>query len=248
MTLIETQRRFSAWLAGGEADISAMMGPRGRRGLAVYRHAVGATLTAALRDSFEKTHAWLGDAAFEAAAAAHIRTRPSKSWTLSDYGEGFEATLAELYPYDLEVAELAWLDWSLRRAFEGPDAAAVDSADLAEINWDAAIICFAPTLTWRTIATNAAAIWRALSADERPPVAAWLVAPAGLIVWRQGLEPRFRTIDPIEQAALESALAGEDFATVCEVIARADPLGDPARRAGELLALWLGEGLIVGVI
>jgi hypothetical protein len=248
MTLIETQRRFSTWLGGGETDISAMMGPRARRGLAVYRHAVGATLTAALRDSFEKTHAWLGDAAFDAAATAHTQTRPSTSWTLSDYGEGFEATLADLYPYDPEVAELAWLDWSLRRAFQGPDSAAIDPAGLAGIDWDAAILCCAPTLARRRIVTNAAAIWRALSAGEAPPLAANLDGPAGLIVWRQGLEPRFRTIDPIEQASLESALAGEDFATVCEVTARADPLGDPARRAGEMLAQWLGEGLIVGVI
>ncbi|HEY2481167.1 MAG TPA: DNA-binding domain-containing protein [Caulobacteraceae bacterium] len=248
MTLIDTQRRFSAWLAGGHIDVSAMMGPRAGRGLAVYRHAVGATLTAALRDSFGKTHAWLGEKAFDAAAVAHIQIRPSTSWTLSNYGEGFEATLAELYPYDPEVAELAWLDWSLRRAFEGPDPAEIDPADLAEIDWDAAILCFAPALAWRTIATNAAAIWRALSVGETPPAAASLDGPAGLIVWRQGLEPRFRTVDPVEQAALESALRGEDFATVCEMTARADPLGDPVRRVGELLAQWLGEGLIVGVI
>jgi hypothetical protein len=248
MTLMATQRRFSAWLAGGETDISAMMGPRARRGLAVYRHAVGATLTAALRDSFGKTHAWLGDAAFDAAALAHSRARPSTSWTLSDYGEGFEATLADLYPDDLEVAELAWLDWSLRRAFEGPDPAEIDPGELAQIDWDAAILCFAPTLAWRGIATNAAAIWRALSVGETPPAAANLDAPAALVVWRQGLEPRFRTIDLVERAALESALRGEDFATVCEVTARADPLGDPARRVGEMLAQWLGDGLIVGVI
>lgn len=248
MTLIETQRRFSAWLAGGGTDVSAMMGPRARRGLAVYRHAMGATLTAALRDSFEKTHAWLGDTAFDAAAVAHARIRPSTSWTLSDYGEGFEATLADLYPDDPEVVELAWLDWSLRRAFEAPDLAEIDHADLAEIDWDAAILCFTQTLTWRVIYTNAAAIWRALSAGEPPPSAASLEAPAALIVWRQRLEPRFRTLDPIERAAMEKALAGEDFATVCEATARADPFDDPARRAGLMLAQWLGDGLIVGVI
>ena len=248
MTLIETQRRFSAWLAGGEIDVSAMVGARAQRGLAVYRHAVGATLTAALRDSFEKTHAWLGDEAFDAAAAAHIQNRPSTSWTLSNYGEGFEATLADLYPYDPEVAELAWLDWSLRCAFESPDPAEIDPGALAEVDWDAAILCFAPKPAWRTIATNAAAIWSALSVGEAPPAAANLDAPAALIVWRQGLEPRFRTINGVEQAALESALAGDDFATVCEVIARADPVADPAQRAGEMLGQWLGEGLVVGVI
>jgi hypothetical protein len=85
----------------------------------VYHYAYRAQLLECLRYTFERVWAWLGDSGFEDAARRHIEAHPPHSWTLSDYGNEFDRTLSGLYPDDREVAELAWLDWPLRRAFDG---------------------------------------------------------------------------------------------------------------------------------
>lgn len=172
MNLIELQRGLRAHILSGDAfapHVASHSGAAPETRLEVYHHAYRAQLVACLRDTFEKTHAWLGDEPFDDAARRHIEAHPPSSWTLGDYGFDFPATLHALYPDDPEVAELAWLDWSLRRAFDGPDAEPISQEALAAIDWDAAVLVLAPTLTVGEVATNCAAIWGAIAEDQTPP-------------------------------------------------------------------------------
>jgi hypothetical protein len=183
----------------------------------------------------------------EAAARKHIESHPPHSWTLTDYGDDFDRTLGELYPGDREVPELAWLDWSLRRAFDGPDATPIAAHALSGIDWDHAILCIVPTLRMRSISTNCAAIWTALSEKNAPPAAARLHAPTALRVWRKDFSPHFRAVESIEQHVLLMARDGASFAAICAAIAdRTDPVRAP-EVAGALLAGWLHDGLIIAV-
>jgi hypothetical protein len=91
-------------------------------GLAVYHHAFRTQLRDCLAELFERSWAYLGDDAFHAAAAHHMVHRPPANWTLDAYGTRFHISLAELYPEDGEVTELAWIEWALRQAFSGSDA------------------------------------------------------------------------------------------------------------------------------
>lgn len=248
MSLALLQREFCAYLRDGDAAIAAQVARGARRGLAVYHHAYRANLAACLADTFEKTRAWLGDDAFAQAAQAHIARRPPSSWTLSDYGLGFDETLAGLYPDDAEVEELAWLDWSLRRAFDGPDSVVQDPATLAEVDWDIAALRLAPTLAVRPAATNAAAIWSALATGDRPPAAEPLNVSAGLIVWRQRLSPRFFTAPRLEHEALAAAQAGQSFGEICQTLAAELPDEEQAAAfAGGLLGRWMADGVVIGV-
>ena len=213
----------------------------------VYHYAYRAQLLNCLRDTFDKTWSWLGDDGFEAAARAHIEANPPSAWTLNVYGENFDRTLADLHPADPEIAELAWLEWTLRRAFDGPDADPVDQASLADIDWDQAILYFVPTLKLGLVATNCAALWSALADTETPPAAAHLPAPAAIRVWRQGLSTRFRSIDAIEERALRLARDGADFPELCAVLAA--ELGEDRGSAeiGRVLGSWLQDGLIAAI-
>ena len=248
MSLAQLQRDFSAHILTGAAEVEPHIKGGARRGLAVYRHAYRATLTECLRDSFEKTLLWLGEDAFDAAALIHIPGHPPSSWTLADYGRGFDQTLAGLYPDDPEIEELAWLDWSLRRAFDGPDAPPLDPAALAEVDWDAARLSLAPTLVMCPVTTNCAALWTGL-VNEEPPAAQTLDGFAGLIVWRQALSPRFVTLTQPEYRALEQAKAGVSFGAICSGLAEEFP--DPeaaAAYAGGLLGRWLADGVVIGTV
>ena len=216
-------------------------------GLAVYRHNYRAQLRDCLRDTYEQCWSWLGDDAFAAAASAYIDGHPPTGWSLDAYGEEFAETLAALLPDDPEVAELAWLEWTLRRAFDGPDAAPVDLAALGQIDWDHARFRFAPTLRCRDMTTNAAAIWTALTSAQAPPPAALLPAPATILIWRDDLTPSFRTLDPVEAQALGQARQGAAFGDICAGLAGTLGEEQAAAIAGALLAQWLQAGLIVAI-
>ncbi len=247
MTLLALQRSMRDHLISGADEITAQIHGDASPRLTVYHHAYRAQLLDCLRDTFERVWAWLGDTGFEAAARTYIESHPPGSWTLSAYGDEFDRTLSELYPDDREVAELAWLDWSLRRAFDGHDATPVTADALSDIDWDHAILCIVPTLRMRSIVTNCAAIWTALSEKNAPPAAARLHAPTALRVWRKDLSPHFRAVDAIEQHVLLMACDGASFAAICTAIAdRTEPARAP-EIAGALLAGWLQDGLIIAV-
>ena len=246
MNLIALQRNLRDHLIQGSPDIAQEIRGDPAARLAVYHHAYRAQLMDCLRDTFERVGAWLGDAGFESAGQKHIELHPPHGWTLAAYGDGFDRTLKDLYPSDPELAELAWLDWSLRRAFDGPDANSIDAVDLSGVNWNTAILYLVPTLRIAPIATNCAAIWTALSDGRSPPGVQRLAAPMALRVWRVGLTPHFRSIDALERHALQMAIEGATFATICTTI-ESTRHSKAAEVAGSFLASWLQDGLITSV-
>jgi len=248
MSLLELQRQFRAHLLNAPSGIAERIaGDSGDLGLAVYHHAYRAQLVACLSDTYEKLWAWLGDDAFQAAAARYVTLNPPHSWTLSDYGAAFPAMLAELYPDDADVAELASLDWALRRAFDGEDAQPIGAADLGEVDWERATFRFTPTLQVFAVRTNCAAIWNALALDETPPPAQPLTEAVAIRVWRLDLGPQFRSMDGCEQDTLARLQHGASFAEVCAHLGETLGEAQAAVTIGQFLGSWLQDGLIVAI-
>jgi hypothetical protein len=246
MSLFELQKDFGAWLRAMPIDVESHVGRANTAGLAVYRHAYRAQLAGCLRETYAKTLAWIGDDAFDKAADAHIDAHPPHAWTLGEYGREFDQTLASRFPDDPEIAELAWLDWRLRCAFDGADASTVDAAALGDIDWDQALFRFVPTLCTRAMLTNCAALWHALNAEETPPPAESLAFPIVIRIWRNGFSTRFRSMEPVEAHALAWALAGESFGNICARLVGEDA-GNGVQTAGAILRDWLADGLIASI-
>lgn len=247
MSLLSLQREFRAVLLDDARPAAADFGADSAAGYRVYHHAYRAQLVAALRDSYERLCAWLGDSAFEDAARFHVAGHPPGSWTLNDYGAEFADTLSHLYPDDPEVAEIAALDWAMRRAFDGADAPALDRSTLADVDWDHARLHFVPTLRFVPVTTNGAAIWTAIGEGSPVPAVQLLPEPASIRVWRAGLEPRFKTIALAERRALDLCLSGRSFARVCNELAAEQGVGGAVEAAGAYLGDWLGDGLLVAI-
>jgi hypothetical protein len=247
MSLLAMQREFRGWLCADDETIAPRSRGNAMAGLRVYQNNYRAQLVGCLEESFSQTRAWIGGEAFHAAIVTHIDRVPPSSWTLDAYGRDFPATLTALYPDDPEVGELAWIDWALGEAFVGPDAPALDAAQATHVDWDHAVLHFTPTLDHCDIATNAPAIWAALTADEMPPPATTLPQPGAVIAWRDHFTARFRTIDRNELQALLLARSGMGFAEICAALVAS--LGENAgiACAGACLGQWLGEGLICGI-
>jgi hypothetical protein len=245
MSLLVLQRQFRDWLVTGEDAAAEALG--GGNGTAVYQNNYRTALVSSLAETFKRLALWLGDEAFEAAAARYIDARPPSSWTLDAYGEDFTAFVDGLYPDDREVAELASIDWTVGQVFVGSDAEALRPDALAVADWETAVINPVPSLLVMPIRTNADAIWQALATGETPPPAEAVAEGTALLVWRQGLEPVFRRAEAHERDVLAWSAAGEGFAVVCERLAT--ELGDEAAvtTAGTLLGRWLAEGMVAAV-
>lgn len=248
MTLIEQQRAFHAAIVCADDDSVEIGDERLRPGLEIYRGAYRARLLDALRATYARTAGWVGDDSFNVAASHHLISNPPRSWSLDHAGDGFAETLAGLFPADPEVAELAWLEWAMERAFTCPDVAAADfaltTAGFGEDDWTALRLRPSPGLMRRKVSSDCAAVWRSAVEGGVPPIAIQLERPATLIVWRKHFEPRFRLLDPVEADALALVCGGESFGALCE--AMIERLGPDAgiAKAGALLGAWISEGVV----
>lgn len=246
MNLAALQGDFRTWLIDASPDAADRIGQTAGPGLSVYQNNYRAQLMACLAETYERTHAWLGDEAFLAAAATHVDATPPSAWTLDAYPIDFAETLGAIYPDDPEVAELAALEWALYRAFTAADAIAMTPDMLAGVSWDSAALHFTHSLSILPATSNAAAIWSALSNGEMPPGAVALPELAALLVWRQDFMPCFRTIEAVEEQALALCMGGAEFSALCESMIEALGKTEGIARAAALLGQWISDGLIVG--
>jgi hypothetical protein len=256
-SLSALQARMQAHVLSGDAaalaDVAGAGSVRPARGLGIYHHAYRARLQETLRDSFGHTLSYLGDEWFDALSAEFIESHPSESSNLRWYGAAYPAWLAQRLSADSdlgehpEVAEMAALDWAMRSAFDGPDAPVLtlpEVAALAPEAWATVVFKPHPTLAMLDLHFNTLTLWHALDQDsEVPPVEA-LPAPIGVVVWRFDERPHFRSVSPLEGAALQALAQGQSFAETCALLAEQFVDEDAASAAGGLLRRWIDEGLL----
>ncbi|HEY2532502.1 MAG TPA: DNA-binding domain-containing protein [Xanthobacteraceae bacterium] len=247
MNLASLQRDFRSWLTIEASDAAARFGDHADPGLAVYLNNYRSQLMACLSESFATVRAWLGEAAFDAAAASHIDRLPPYDWTLDAYAREFPDTIDALYPEDPEVGELAQLERGLGLAFVGQDARSLDLAALTQIDWNNAILEFVATFSLLSVSTNAGAIWSAIKAGETPPPAAVLDAPAVIAIWRKDYSPTFRTLEPMEAQAILMVADGRTFGEICRVVSDEAGEIEGPKVAGILLGRWISEGVVDAV-
>lgn len=229
-------------LAGGLIDTP--------RRLRIYHHAYRARLLEALRDAYEKTWSYLGDERFDACAGAYIESHPPIARSLRWYGADWPAWLDAQYPADGDIGELAALDWQLRRAFDGPDAAPLPLSSLQQLtpaDWESVGFELAPTLQLLPLRFNSLALWHAIDREQMPPPAQPLSRPAQMAVWRKGWQPHFRSLDDIEHAALDALQRGSSFAATCLGLERDFPGHDIAAASAGHLRQWFDDELVVAV-
>lgn len=218
--------------------------------LHIYHNAYRARLLENLQDAYEKTWAYLGDATFESSALAFIEDNPPRHRNLRWHGAAFPQWLENQFPQDLDIAELARIDWQLRQAFDGPNATPVSAAELARLSagdWASVGFQWVPTLFIAPLRFNSVSIWHAIDQEQAPPAAEPLPAPTWLLIWRKGWQPHFRTIQAAEHAALAQLQGGESFAQVCAALGEQFSDQAAASVAAERLRTWVQDELIAGL-
>jgi hypothetical protein len=218
--------------------------------LHIYHNAYRARLLENLQDAYEKTWAYLGDETFETTARAYIEVTPPNHRNLRWYGATFPDWLAGQFPDDGDVAELAMVDWQLRKAFDGPDATPIGAdklTGLAPTEWETIGFQLTPTLHISPLLYNSVPIWHAIDQEQTPPASEKLAEPSWLLIWRKGWQPHFRTIGAVENAALQQLQKGTPFSEVCTALTNQFSETEAATVAAESLLVWLHDELIVGL-
>jgi hypothetical protein len=250
MKLVDLQRDFRLWLASGSEAAARRIPGAHDAGLAVYQNNYRAQLVNCLEASYPLLRARMGGEAFLHLAVKHIGLHPPQAWTLDAYADHLETTLEILFPHNPDLHELAWIELALGTAFVAADAEPITAADLAGVDWDTVRLAMTPSLHTRRAVTNAAAVWRALSAGlEAPevPEAAMLPAPGALVVWRRDYVSCLREADALEAEALAALQQHGSFAALCDLLAGRLGEDEGIARAGAMLADWIGAGLVSGV-
>lgn len=250
LPLRQLQCQFHDHLLGLPSSIQSTIveggiGPAHR--LHIYYHAYRARLLENLQDAYEKTWAYLGDDRFATEALAYIEHHSPSHRSLRWYGATFPHWLAQRFPHDADIAELAVLDWQLRCAFDGPDATTLTPAVLATLTpqqWEHVGFHFIPTLTVTPITYNSPAIWQALDQEQTPPTAVALLEPTWLLIWRKAWQPHFRSMDAAEHQVLSTLLQGASFAQACEQLCQHHSEQDAPQVAARALHGWLHDGLV----
>jgi hypothetical protein len=163
----------------------------------------------------------LDDAALDASEQCGHSAEPAAR-APGDQAEQIEQALREQVGTHAEVAELAHLDWVLRRAFDAADAPTLGLAELATIApeaWDALVLRAQPSCSLVRMQFNTLALWHALDQDQDVPPAQRLAQAVDVLVWRVGDQPHFRSLAPPEAVAVKALLQGQTFGALCALLA-----------------------------
>jgi hypothetical protein len=222
--------------------------------LRIYQQAHVGRLTAALRDNFGVLPQVLGDEAFDALALAYIHAHPSTKPSIRWFGHrlpNFMAGRDDLVPHPA-LTDLARMEWALRTAFDAADAEPIDAQALAGVAadaWPSLVFDALPSVQLFELGWNVAPVWRALQ-DAPNDAAADLPEPQplahSLLVWRAGLDTRWRSVEPLPTRLLHAALQGQNFGMLCAIAAEAVGEEHAALQAARALRGWLADGLFSG--
>jgi hypothetical protein len=255
-------------------------GSGGHARIDVYAQAYPNRLTAALRDNFSVLAQALGDDGFDVLARAYIHAHPSAQPSIRWFGHQLADFMAlclarqdGLVPHPA-LADLARMDWALRAAFDAADAPLLSAGTLAAVapaDWPALRLQLHPSAQLQRLDWAVEAAWRVLretldaaeaaaaarpgasqaTTNDDPALPAPQALPHTLLVWRQGLATRWRSLAPLEALLLQAVADGASFAQLCsQAAALLDDTGTEADAAlpavVAALQQWLADGLLRG--
>ncbi len=212
--------------------------------LSVYANAYRVRLTDALAANMPQLRLLLGEAEFGTVAGRYIDEYPSQFASIRWFGDHLAQVLAQSHAAQPWVAELAAWEWALAASFDAPDAPTIGVEALASVapgDWAELHLEFHPSVQYLELATNAQALFKALSGEQPLPQPAILERPQPWLLWRQDLKTQYRSLLPDEVAALAVVRGGGTFGAMCEVLCESHDAEEVPLVAAGMLKRWLVE-------
>jgi Putative DNA-binding domain len=172
---------------------------------------------------------YLGETHFFALAAQHVESHPAETLnarvlcrTLPEFLKTYSVFL-----HRMEIQELAELQLAMSNAFAAVDTVASTTG-----------VTIHPSVSVLTFRQNALSIWSALKCESQPPRPHLLDDPQTVIVWRQGLAPRFRIMGGEEASVFDAASRGLSFMEVCKATCFEDTTLNKVQRCSSYFNEW----------
>jgi hypothetical protein len=195
-TLRELQSGFRAAMLGGDAAAAeAAVQPDGldvEARLAIYRHHVFTSLTAALESTFPVVVRLVGPRFFRYAADRFVREYPPAGPCLSEYGDALADFLTRFEPsrHLAYLPDVARLEWAMNVALHAPDAEPVPPEALR----DPTPLALHPSVTLLSSPWPIDTIWRANQPDAGDDTVDLDAGGVHLQVWRSTDDVVFRRL------------------------------------------------------
>ena len=228
--LRELQTGFRAALLEGDehglSDAIRADGIRATARLAVYRHHVFTTLTAALQSTYPVVTQLVDPRFFGYAAHAYIRVHPPAGPCLFEYGAGMPDFLERFEPcrHLAYLPDVARLEWAMSCALHATDATTIEPAALLA----GAEVRLHPSVTLLSSVWPVDAIWRVNQPEADDASVDLATGGVCLQVWRAGDDVVFRTLAPAAFAFRGTLARGRSLGDAAAAALDADPAADLA--------------------
>ncbi len=258
MTKMNFYDEFESYIKGSDDSKILTLVNSDKKGDAVermniYRDSYRFRLVDVLFGDFPTLHKILGDDDFSELAFDYVKKYPSTSFTIRNFGQYMSKYLLEEEPYKNHgyLTEMADFEWSKGTAFDAPDSEVFTMDELASISvekWPTAKFKFIPAIKRLIYSYDVPQIWKAINDDniEKEPIK--LPTPLSWVMWRQGLNPSWYSLDVDESWALSQAQEGADFSEICDGLSEWIDEQHIAERASTFIKRWTYEGLLQKVV
>jgi hypothetical protein len=249
--LPELQARFYAGIVGDVQAEDALLdclverGETGRRRIAAYRRSILGNLVGALLATYPVLARIVGLPFFREAARGYVRTHPSASGDLNEYGGEFADFIAAWQPAD-ELAylpDVARLEWRVQQVYYAADAvadlsvlAACPPQDYGTLRFELAPACARMDSAWPLDA-----IWRVNAEDYRGDMSVDFTRGSRLVLLRRDGLVHVESLTAGEAAFLDALAAADNLDTATAKAVATDAAFD----LGAVLARCVGNGAIV---
>jgi hypothetical protein len=216
--------------------------------LDIYRHGYRIRLREALAVEYPGLSLMAGKR-FSALLENYVEAHPSGHYNIRWHGAGLAAFLDYGLPWreKPELADMARLDWAISTVFDASDEPTLAVSDVAAVPpsaWGELVLEPQPHLQILSTPYNVEAFRRAADQELMRPRLRRYSKMRHLLIWRQELTVRYRSMDGDELAVLTDAIAGKPFAALCESLAQHHGEDEAMSRMATLLHGWVDSGLL----
>ncbi len=225
--------------------------------LSIYANSYFYRLLDIFKEEFHGTYTVLGEVNFHNLITGYLIEYPPGEPSILYAGchlphyltaaSGQAHASAEYAPF---LADLARLERACIEVFHGPDAEALEQTSLRSLapeSWPALRIQLHPAAQIFDIDWRVDALMSAIKEGRD-----WQLpehASATILVWRKQWRAHYRALEPGERAALKTAAAGADFASICASLA-SDLVADGGVTEvtaviNRMLMGWLRDGILI---
>ncbi len=220
--------------------------------LAAYYNAYRARLIEALAFDFPACQTLLGDDKFEYLVIAYIKTYPSHYPSVRWVGKDLVAYIKQQDTFESQdfLAEIALFEWHQSLVFDGSDPHhlfQLEEMVFPPEQWPELNFTFIPNLQKIDLYFNACQFWQAVEDNSELPTINKDEYPTQWLIWRQQLDPHWRSLDVHEAWALQQAQDGANFGAICEGLTEWVDAEHVAIVAAGFLKQWLTDELITDI-